>query len=171
MQLRCLVSRTECLSNTGFVQFYYLASSFKRRNWRGNARISWGMLKEGNLEGRSLSHKRSWKTRALRGFLEVLQCPKSWRNCKMHMPWWKRWPKLYSHSRTRSLHAPLGTIGEVFVGPVPKWAFCGLERKGKKLKANSLLPPPLPVGSFPLLRDSSSEEPRTEKLSETWWVA
>lgn len=33
---------------------------------------------------------------------------------------WKQWPMLYIHSCTRPLHAPLSTIGEVFVGLVPK---------------------------------------------------
>lgn len=148
--------------------------------------ITWRLLLKGRTKGEiqgscrecskkgtlrtSLRHKRSWKTCALHGFLGVLHCPKSWRVCKMHMPRWKQWPKLYSHSRTRSLHAPLSTT-EVFVGLVPKWAFCGLERKGNKVKANSLLHPPPPVGSFPLLRDTSCEDPGTKKVSETWQVA
>lgn len=91
--------------------------------------------KNGTLRTATLSHKWSWKTRTLLGFLGVRQSPESWRVRKMHMPWWKWWPRLHSHSRTRSSRAPLSAIGEVFVGLVPKWAFCGLGGKGNKVKS------------------------------------
>lgn len=138
-KLRCLVSGTECPSNTALFSFITWHLLLKGRT-KGEIQRSHGECsKNGTLRTATLSHKWSWKTRTLLGFLGVRQSPESWRVRKMHMPWWKWWPRLHSHSRTCSSRAPLSAIGEVFVGLVPKWAFCGLGGKGNKVKASSLL--------------------------------
>lgn len=86
--------------------------------------ITWHLLLKGRSKGEIQgSHGECWKKGTLRtdllakkdsdkrtlcvAFWECFQCPKPWRVCKMHMPWWKRWPKLHSHSCTRPLHVPL----------------------------------------------------------------